>query len=274
MNYSVLGASGFIGSRLLHTLGEAGYDYHAYSHEEEATLAHRLGHVIDCAGVTSDFRVRPFDAVRAHVSRVMDLIERCEFDSYLYLSSTRVYRRVTQSREDVELLVDPHRFDDIYATSKLMGESIVLTHPRSTFRVARLSNVYGRGSSSLTFLNSVIASAVETGEIRLGQTLDSERDYVAIEDVLPLLIRIVRHGKNRIYNIASGRNVSNQQILDVLKDRFGCKVSVQERAESIRFPRICIDRIQSEFGFEPAHILDRISQLLDDGTRAHVTHRH
>lgn len=262
MSYSILGARGFIGTRLLGALRDGGYDCDAFSHKEETSLSGRLGHVIDCVGVTSDFRERPFDAVRAHVSRVMDLIERCEFDSYLYLSSTRVYKRVTRSSEDVELLIDPNDFDDIYATSKLMGESIILTNPLSTFRVVRLSNVYGRGSSAVTFLNSLIDSAVETGEIRLGQKLDSERDYVDIEDVLPLLIRIVNDGKNRIYNIASGTNVTNRQITDLLKDRLGCKVSLQERAETVCFPQIRIDRIQNEFGFEPTQILDQFSELL------------
>ena len=109
MSYSILGASGFIGARLVGALRDAGYDCDAYSHKEEARLSGRLGHVIDCVGVTSDFRERPFDAVRAHVGRVMDLIERCQFDSYLYLSSTTPdyarYERKAESLESISRFV-------------------------------------------------------------------------------------------------------------------------------------------------------------------------
>lgn len=259
----------------MRSLRDSGQDCRAYSRDEEAGLTHLSGHVIDCAGVTWDFRARPFDTVEAHVSRVMELIERCHPESYLYLSSTRVYKRVARASEEAELLIDPKNFDDIYGTSKLMGESIILTNPLSTFRVVRLSNVYGRGSSSMTFVNSLVDSALATGEIRLGQTLDSIRDYVDIEDVLPLLIRIVSEGKNRLYNIASGANISNQQIVEVLTDKLGCKVSLQEPAETVRFPRICIDRVRSEFGFMPRQFLDRFAELIQFRcleSNADVTH--
>ena len=60
-----------------------------------ALLAGRrpAGHVIDCIGLTGDFRVRPLDTAEAHVGLVARCLAELQFDSFLLLSSTRVYAR-------------------------------------------------------------------------------------------------------------------------------------------------------------------------------------
>ncbi len=242
---TILGAAGFIGSHLTAYLQREGIA-HRTPARGESLAGHDLGHVIDCAGFTGDFRTRREEVIEAHVTRVEAILQHCTFESFLYLSSARVYRhhRSEVAREDDRIAVDPNDPDDLYTLSKLMGESIVLQSPNG--RVARLSNVHGAGVRS-TFLAHILDDARTRGTIELETALDSEKDYINIDDVAPLLVNIALHGTQKLYNVASGVNLTHREIVRTI----GARVSVRENAPSIRFPRIDITRIREEFAFTP-----------------------
>src|SRR5688572_20741048 len=119
---TVLGASGFIGGHLVTKLRESGCD--VFTPEREADLSgKRLGHVVYCIGLTADFRSRPLDTVTAHVCRLVEVMRDCDFESLLYLSSTRLYKGDSKiAQEDDPFQVAPLDPDDLYNVSKLMGE--------------------------------------------------------------------------------------------------------------------------------------------------------
>ena len=259
--FTVLGASGFIGSHLVRWLESQSTPCHAPSRDENL-LGKPLGHVIYCIGLTADFRERPFDTVRAHVSRLLEILEKAEFESVLYLSTTRVYAGLSNSTEDSALQVNPNQPDDLYNISKIMGESLSLSAPRPHVRVVRLSNVYGQDFSSHNFLTSVIKEAVENKRVSLRTSMASEKDYVNINDVIPLLPRIALTGRKRIYNLASGVNTSNRALMEVIQRVTACDVEVADAAPTILFPQINIDRIREEFDFSPSSIQESLAELI------------
>jgi nucleoside-diphosphate-sugar epimerase len=246
---TVLGATGFIGSHLVRHLQAEGLAHRAPARNERLD-EQQLGDVIDCAGLTADFRGRLAETIDAHVTRVQTLVQTCTFDSYLYLSSTRVYRHVETdvAREDDVAPVRPDDPDDLYNLSKLMGESLVLRTANG--RVARLSNVHGPGASS-SFLAQIREDAHKSGAIELETTLDSEKDYISVDAVVPLLVAIALRGRQRIYNVASGTNTTNRELIASMQQTFGCNVTVAANARTIRFPRIDVTRIREEFGERP-----------------------
>ena len=95
----VTGASGFIGGALAAKLRAGGHDVYAPARGEAELFERELGHVVYAAGVTADFRSRPFDTLRANTTVFADLLERGRFDSLLYLSSARIYRHAQHTRE-------------------------------------------------------------------------------------------------------------------------------------------------------------------------------
>lgn len=259
---TVLGASGFIGSHLIRRLDALGLPHQAPARDEP--LRDRdLGRIIDCAGITADFRVRPYDTVDAHVSRIVDIVRNCRFDAFVYLSSTRLYKDQpsAKAREEDDVHVNPADAGGLYNLSKAMGEAIVLTLG-GRGRVVRLSNVYGQGSESHNFLASIIRDALATGEIALETSLDSAKDYVSVADVVDLLPRIASGGRERIYNIASGANVTNGAITSVISRLTGCRITVRPEAETWIYPRVDIDRARGEFGFQPSRLLDDLPALV------------
>jgi len=264
---TVLGARGFVGSHLLARLDALEREHLAPERGED--LAGRyLGAVIDCAGLTADFRERPLDTVGAHVGLVERLLRHSRLDSLTYLSSTRVYRGSPgPAREDDPLRVEPALADDLYNLSKAMGESLTLSgHPGG--RVVRLSNVYGPDTGSDNFLSAVLREVVTSGALTLRTSLESSRDYVSVHDVVDAVIGVAEGGHQRIYNVASGVNVSNGALSERLSELTGCRVEVAPGAPSVSFPEISVERLRREVAFDPAGVLDELPGLLETFSRA------
>lgn len=269
MKFTVLGASGFIGSHVAARLRARGDEVVCPPRDLWPEIANgtALGHVLYCIGITADFRTRPIETVQAHVCQLAELLQRGSFESLLYLSSTRVYAGAERGVEGATFRVDPARPDDVYNLSKLMGESLCLAIPNEKVRVARLSNVFGPDWGSRNFLATVIAEAVDAGELVFRTAADSEKDYIGIDAVVDALLTIIERGTERIYNVASGRNVTNAALAARLAEVSGCSVRFEEGAPSIVFPSIDCERIRRISEADPSSVLDAIPSLVDDYIR-------
>jgi nucleoside-diphosphate-sugar epimerase len=261
--FTILGGGGFIGSRLAAALDARGLQCWVPARDDPAVFQRPLGHAIYCIGLSSDFRTRPFDTVEAHVCLLTDVLKRARYESFLYLSSTRVYLRAPSGDERETLLVNPNEPEDIFNLTKLTGESVCFATANPCVRVARLSNVIGNDFGSNNFLFSVLRDALRTGQVTLQTTPDSAKDYIGIDDVVGVLPDIALAGRHRLYNVASGINLSNQQVLEQVQRLTGCTLSYAADARRIVFPPISIARIAQDFGFEPKPILNMLPALAE-----------
>jgi len=265
MKFTILGSSGFVGSHIVKELKQSQVEYYAPARDENL-LDKELGNIIYCIGLTADFRKRPYDTVEAHVCKLREVLKECEFNSLTYLSSTRLYihnKDLEMVDEQTPIPVNVMDPFDLFNVSKLTGELLTLNCGRENVRVARLSNVYGFDFNSENFITSIIKDAVAENKVTLRTTPDSSKDYISINDVVQLLIKISLHGKNSIYNVASGNNTSNLDVLNVLKQETGCAIDFIPSAEKIAFPRINIDKIKTEFGFHSPHRLtDDLKEII------------
>ena len=142
-----------------------------------------------------------------------------------------------------------------------MGEALTLSgHPRG--RVIRLATVYGGRLRGEGFLSQVLREVVTKGETTLGMALESSRDYVNVDDAVGCLIDIAIGGHHRVYNLGSGRNVTNRQLVARLTELTGCRVKVAAGAPQISYPPLDVERIRQEFGFRGSNLLDDLSDLL------------
>ncbi len=124
---TIVGASGFIGSRLLRHLQHLGWDCRMPARDDRAFVRERLGTVFYCAGLTADFAKRPHDTVRAHVGLLDELLAHANFDALVYLSSTRLYDGcIANARSFVDehtpLALDPAQPRHLFDLSKALGE--------------------------------------------------------------------------------------------------------------------------------------------------------
>jgi len=266
--FTILGSTGFIGNKLALALKRGGHEVYAPRRDDPQVFVRELGDVIYSIGVTADFRSRPFETVEAHVCLLRQLLQSGNFRSLLYLSSTRVYGRTASAEEGQVLGVDPAEPEDLYNLSKLMGESLCLSTGLPSVRVVRLSNVYGDDFRSQNFLSEILRHALGEGRVHLHTALSSAKDYVGIADVIELLPKVATGGNARLYNVASGRNVTHKELVDRLSRVVPLIIKVEERAPTVVFPQISINRVRKEFGFAPRDVLADLPQLVADFMKA------
>ena len=253
-----------MGTHLVRHLRSQGHTVDVPARSLDGIFDADLGHVIYAIGLTGDFRKRPFDTVDAHVCLLAKMLQKCRFDSWLYLSSTRVYASLERDKlagENSTIAVAPGP-DSLYNLSKLMGESLCLACPNPTVRVARLSNVYGAGISTDTFLGSVIDDLRRYSRVTVNESPNSCKDYVAIDEVVPLLEAISLHGLERLYNVASGRMVTHGELFKKLCELTGFSANYSDGGLTRTFPLVDISRAQAEFGFRPTNLLDTLGGFL------------
>lgn len=262
MRFTITGSQGMIGSRLSAYLGEQGHEVHRLT--RETPVPEDCGHVIHCAGVTGDFLDRPLDTMFAHVGMIEEILRNWQFESVLYLSSTRLYRGVTDTAEDAPLRVEPGRADDLYNISKLAGEAVCLAIDHPGVRVARLAHVCSCEFSSENFLDSLVRDAMTLGKIVLSCGRETRRDCILLDDVIALLSRIAVEGRHRIYNVASGTSINVGRIVEIIQRNTGCAVDWPEANSVVKgsAPEIDTRRIREEFAFKPARLEDHLGSWL------------
>lgn len=263
MRFTVLGGSGFIGRHLAEHLRADGREVTAPPRGDWPPAGADLGHVVYAVGLTADYRTRPFDTLHAHATLVADLLREARFASLTYLSSTRVYAGSSSTDEAASIAVTPARAEDLYNISKLAGEAICLAQPRPEVRVVRLSNVVGPGTEQTDTFVGALCREARAGTIRLRTAPSSEKDYVWIGDVVAMLPKIAESGRERLYNLAGGRQIAHREWAEALVRLTGCSLSADPAAPEASFPPIRIDRLAAEFEYRPEAVLERIGEIVD-----------
>lgn len=258
---TVLGATGFIGSHLVSALRKSGHDPYIPGRQEDLR-GKNLGYVYYCIGMTADFRQFPVETMVAHVGKLTEILQSCTYQGLLYLSSSRVYEHAGQGHEDTAIPVRSSDLSDIYTLSKLSGESLCLAQDNPDIKVVRLSNVYGPDWESQNFLISILRSALKEGHVVLGTSAETCKDYISIEDVTEMLPQIANGGQYRLYNLASGIQLSNQQLLDQICQHSSASWALSETARHRPFPAIDISRLQQDFTYHPRHLLNDLDKFV------------
>jgi nucleoside-diphosphate-sugar epimerase len=214
----VTGATGFLGSRFAGQLEERGHEVtrlgrpggarRALTEEAKVVRADAGDPAVrellaDCdavfhfAGVPdpAGSRADPARAVRENAGTTLNLLEGCrEHGAGLVYPST------------IRAAVDPP--PDPYALSKRLGEETCRSHPAPA-TVVRLTSVFGPGQVAWEGATGAIArfaaAALDGAPIVIPGNPDRERDFVYVDDLLPVVERIVAERRwNATVTLASG----------------------------------------------------------------------
>ena len=262
MRVTIFGGNGFIGSNLRNYFLAKEYEVITPRKHAYRLLPKDLGHVIYAIGMTGDFKKYPFETVNSHVSLLSELLKAFHFKSWLYLSSTRVYKDTTFDTHEDCKLVSSTSCDGIYNLSKLLGESLCLSIKNNNVKVVRLSNVYGLNQHTNSFLGSLINKLKLNEKFSISDTKDSSKDYISVRDVTDIVPKIIFSGTQRIYNLASGHNTTHKELLDLLNTKRSNKISFLPNGTPNIFPLINIERIKSEFSFTPRDLSSTLKPLI------------
>lgn len=246
MTYTVLGASGFIGRNLAAAFDRSIKPRRAALY----SLSHKqnYGTVFYCLGDDTG-------AIEPNLGYLLWFLKHCQFESLVYLSSTRVYLGAATGTERSELRLNPSDLGYQFNVIKLAAEAACLADERC--KVVRLSTVIGTQGNYL--IPELIRSA-RNGAMNLYLPFHFERDFITLEDVIELLPKIVT-GKHKLYNLASGVNFKMHSIAAAIQYITKAEIIWHPCKESAMFPQISIERIGTEFTFEPRPVLPAIQEL-------------
>ena len=260
--FTIFGAGGFVGARLEKSLREYGHTVKTVRRDNWPKKGSDLGHVIFTIGMTAQFRGRPFATVETQTLRVYEALSYYQFESFLYLSSTRLYLGGQTTHEDSCIQVCPASEDSIYNLTKATAECLCLSIENPNIKVVRLSNVFGPENDSELFVSAVLREAAQTGRVVFRSAPMSNKDYIHVQDVAEILPRITLEGRERIYNVAGGANTTNLKIAESL-NQCGIETSFVQEATNISFPQIDIGRLMREFPRPTRSLLQAMPELVD-----------
>jgi nucleoside-diphosphate-sugar epimerase len=262
MLFTILGSTGFIGKHLVNYLKDQGFQIQTPDIRFDDITKMNLGNIIYAIGESKQ-KGNIENFTQSHIGYLNKILDISNFDSFLYCSATRVYSKSKITNEDTSLFTNSIDPENLYTNLKILGESICLSYNNPKIRIARLSNVTGNNFNSNLFLPSIIRDAVNKKNIELLTTLKSEKDYILIDDVVQLLTKISLEGRSQIYNVASGINLSNKEIVSKIQKITKCELSFSTNTFDYSFPKIDITKIINEFNFKPQPVLEYLEYLIN-----------
>jgi nucleoside-diphosphate-sugar epimerase len=263
--YTVIGAGGFVGTRLTRVLKDAGLEVFTPVRDDPGLFDRDLGRVFYCAGLTADYLARPFDTVEAHVTLLARLLRDARFERLVYCSSTRLYDWMgpDAGREDEALVLEPFEPRHLYDLSKALGENLCLTQSGGRASVARLACVWDWSDGAPGFLARWMQQARHSRAIALDSASGAVRDYVTLDDTVAALRAMADTGAEGTVNVASGENVSNEELAQVF-EAHGWTVALARTTPKQVAPVVAIDRLRG-LGIEPVPVRQAIEAQLKRG---------
>lgn len=263
--YTIFGLNGFIGSEIINHLKKKKIKVN-HIKRDQTYFKKNLGHVIYCVG-SDNWKKLPKEGFESNLGHLKEILFNSKFKSFLFLSSTRVYVNNSNKKtnENSDIIVNSQVLNDYYNLLKLTSESICLNLKKKNIKIIRLSNVLGNNFNSPLVFPSLIRDAIKKNEITLLINKNSTKDYIHIDDVINLIFKIIKVGKKKVYNLASGKNITLLKIAKLIQNETKCKLKFKNQFTLITEPKININRIKKEFKFKPKKNIDlQIKNIIKD----------
>jgi nucleoside-diphosphate-sugar epimerase len=266
-HFTILGGRGYIGSFFARFLDRQGIPYAIPERGVPAPSERELGCVVYCIGMTQDFANRPLETMDAHVSNLISVLRGTQFQSLIYLSSTRLFDGLNGiATEQSDLHLNPNNPRHLFDLSKAAGEAICCAMTDVDAISVRLSTVYDDDLVGRCFIHDIVrrSTAPGVGPIDVDTSEDMERDYVHIDDVCGALLLLSGRHSSRIYNLASGVNISNHELFELIRARTGRVLRASRRGAGLPVPSIDVSRMKDEFDWRPRQVADWLAAVLQD----------
>ena len=248
-SYTIFGR-GFIGSNISKFLKKNKYKVFQ-PNKGKYKFNKDLNNIIYCIG-SNNWAKDPRGSYDANLGIIPRIIFNNKFKSFTLISSTRIYLgNSSKKTKETDLInIDPNNINFFFNSLKVTAETLCLSLPNRKIRVVRMSNLFGDNfTNQIYLLPTLIRNSIINKKINIFVSKKSTKDYLYINDAFDVLIKIIKKGKYRIYNVASGKNIKLEKIINELKKVTGCSVNYTNQKKVIYEPKINIKRIKNEFNF-------------------------
>jgi nucleoside-diphosphate-sugar epimerase len=219
------GANGFVGKHLFESLSRnLNITVCSYTSKEKSDLwlkpisSEKFDIVIHAASKTfvPDSWINPQEFYNSNTFGTNNVLEYCRIHkAKLIFFSTVVYAQPFKNP-----LKESHELGALspYAHSKLLAENLCDFYKKNfgvETAVLRPFNLFGPGQREDFIIPKIIKQALDPklDKIEL-QNLKPKRDYVYIDDLVKLVEKIVENHVSGVFNVASGKSYSVNEIVD------------------------------------------------------------
>jgi len=263
MKTLIVGANGFLGSRIASQSINKGWETWAVYHRKtnnipEGCQAAKLDEINSIKGRVE----RVFLSVGNHSLSSKKLIEanckitelfcqRYKKAKIIFVSSVAVYGSHTGIISKQSSFNNPND----YGLSKIRGEEIVAKQPR--YSIVRLTYLYGKGMNKNSFLPTIINQALTKKLITLYGDGTRKQDYLYVGDAADLCVRVGLAKENNIYLGVTGRSLSNLEVAKIIQKLTpSCKIKSSgiNRTPSYIFKK---DKATTELGWKPKYSFEK-----------------
>ncbi|PKL50524.1 MAG: hypothetical protein CVV39_01310 [Planctomycetes bacterium HGW-Planctomycetes-1] len=242
----------------------------------------RPDEVVHLAGLTGNIPLA--ELIRVNVIGTENLyntlITNCDLDKLriVQVSSAATYGMIRSEELPITEQQQPRPVSS-YALSKLMQDYLALSLWRRKglgVIIARVFNILGPGQPDslvpMTFIRQLINTKdTDTESFKVGN-ISSRRDFVDVRDVASAFNILMSRGRpGEIYNVASGEDISIEEVIEKLTQISKIQVTIHKAAERMRAADVAsvradISRIKIETGWEPKISLDDSLKAMWDNT--------
>ena len=221
-----------------------------YLKKKKIKFSHNLGHIIYCIGVYNVLN-EPMRSIDGSLKLLSEIILRNKFTSFTLISSTRLYLNSKKTNENDKICINPNDKDYFFNSLRLTAENFCLSQNNKRIRVVRVSNLYGNFfEKQKYFLPNLIRNSIKKKSINLTINKNSKKNYLNVVDAIEIILKIIKRGKYRLYNIASNKRYSLDFISQIIQKHTNCKIKYINQKTIYNEPLININRIKKEFNFK------------------------
>jgi len=261
-SYTIFG-QGFIGKNIVKFLKKKNCKVFVPK-KGKYSFTKNLHNIINCIG--SDNWKDPKALYEGNLGIVENIIFNNKFSSFTFISSTRVYLGHGKKKTDEKSLVriNPNIRNFYFNSLKLAAESLCLSMPNKSIKVVRISNLFGDNfTNQIYLLPTLIRNSIKYKKVDIYISKNSTKDFIYVNEAFNVLLKIIKRGKYRLYNVASGKNIKLSKILQKIKKITNCKISYTNRSNVVREPKINVKRIMNEFNFiAKSNLINHINHLI------------
>lgn len=238
----VIGANGFLGSRLVKKLLSENLNIIAVYNLNNSSISPLVKTVhkeeffnntyhIDFIYFLSGNYSNSHNQLIEINSDLLRYIKNYPTAKFVYISSTNVYGFQSDEITENSSFNNP----SLYGRFKLAGEFLISS--LINFSIIRLTYLYGPGITNSSFLPTIIRSAKEKFEIILSGDGSRYQDYLYIDDAVDICYQAANISESRIYLGASGIKISNIEVANIIANKLGCNIKFygEEKGQSFSF---------------------------------------
>ena len=290
----VLGGNGFLGRNLCKYLADCGEKVYSFDMSMPEVADNRIEYI---AGdffddYTLEETVKGMDVIYHAICTLnpgnsnekcilgyeRDFVQTAKLCSYLkdtecrmifFSSGGTVYgnQEVQPITEDAVPVPINH-----YGNLKLCIENTMRTfnfQMKKNMLIARISNPYGPGQDyhkGVGFIDAAIKHTIAGETIEIWGDGNVVRDYIYIDDLCRMLYALIEyHGDTEVFNLSSNTGVSQNDIVDILKQIDPAVKVTYKPGRSVDAKKIILDnsRIRSICDFEMVSIEEGIRRYYD-----------